>query len=48
MLLILNTIKNKSLKSDLSSNDELKQQDDFIKNKSTLLKKIRIFIKYNN
>ena len=40
MLLILNTIKNKSLKSDLSSNHELKQQDDFIKNKSTLLKKM--------
>ena len=40
MLLILNTIKNKSLKSDLSSNHELKQHDDFIKNKSTLLKKM--------
>ena len=40
MLLILNAIKNKSLKSNLSSNHELKQQDDFIKNKSTLLKKM--------
>jgi tRNA nucleotidyltransferase (CCA-adding enzyme) len=40
MLLILNTIKNKSFKSDLSSNYELKQQDNFIKNKSTLLKKM--------
>ena len=40
MLLILNTIKSKSLKSDLSSNHELKQQDNFIKNKSTLLKKL--------
>ncbi len=40
MLLILNTIKNKSFKSDLSSNNELKQQDDFIKNKSALLKKM--------
>ncbi|XOJ89479.1 multifunctional CCA tRNA nucleotidyl transferase/2'3'-cyclic phosphodiesterase/2'nucleotidase/phosphatase [Methylophilaceae bacterium Uisw_097] len=40
MLLILNTIKNKSFKSDLSSNHELKQQDDFIKNKSALLKKM--------
>ena len=40
MLLILNTIKNKSLKSDLSSNHELKEQDDFIKNKSMLLKKM--------
>ena len=40
MLLILNTIKNKSFKSDLSSNHELKQQDNFIKNKSTLLKKM--------
>ncbi|MDA7842437.1 multifunctional CCA tRNA nucleotidyl transferase/2'3'-cyclic phosphodiesterase/2'nucleotidase/phosphatase [Methylophilaceae bacterium] len=40
MLLILNTIKNKSFKSDLSSNHKLKQQDDFIKNKSALLKKM--------
>ena len=40
MLLILNTIKNKSFKSDLSCNHELKQQDDFIKNKSALLKKM--------
>ena len=40
MLLILNTIKNKSFKSDLSSNHELKQQYNFIKNKSTLLKKM--------
>ena len=40
MLLILNTIKNKSLKSDLSSNDYLKQHQDFIKNKLKLLKNI--------
>ena len=44
MLLILNTIKNKSLKSDLSNNHELKQHDDFIKNKSTLLKKIEYLL----
>ncbi len=40
MLIILNTIKNKSFKSDLSSKDDLKQQDDFIKNQSTALKKM--------
>jgi tRNA nucleotidyltransferase (CCA-adding enzyme) len=40
MLLILNTIKNKSLQSDLSSNDDIKQQDDFVKKQSTLLKKM--------
>ena len=40
MLLILNTIKNKSLQSDLSSNDDIKQQDDFEKKQSTLLKKM--------
>ena len=40
MLIILNTIKNKSLQSDLSSNDDLKQQDNFVKKQSTLLKKM--------
>ena len=40
MLLMLNTIKNKSLQSDLSSNDDIKQQDDFEKKQSTLLKKM--------
>ncbi len=40
MLIILNTIKNKSLNSDLSSNDDLKQQANFVKNQSTLLKKM--------
>ena len=40
MLIILNTIKNKSLQSDLSSNDDLKLQDNFIKKQSTLLKKM--------
>ena len=40
MLIILNTIKNKSFKSDLSRKDDLKQQDDFIKNQSTALKKM--------
>ena len=40
MLIILNTIENQSLNSDLSSNDHLKQQDDFVKNQSTLLKKM--------
>ncbi|MDC0542097.1 multifunctional CCA tRNA nucleotidyl transferase/2'3'-cyclic phosphodiesterase/2'nucleotidase/phosphatase [Methylophilaceae bacterium] len=40
MLIILNTIKIKSLQSDLSSNDDIKQQDDFIKNQSTVLKKM--------
>ena len=40
MLIILNTIKNKSFQSDLSSKDDLKQQDDFIKNQSTSLKKM--------
>ena len=40
MLIILNTIKNKSLNSDLSSNDDIKQQDDFVKKQSTLLKKM--------
>jgi len=40
MLIILNTIKNKSLQSDLSSNDDIKQQDDFVKKQSTLLKKL--------
>ena len=40
MLIILNTIKNKSFQSDLSSKDDLKQQDDFIKNQSTALKKM--------
>ena len=40
MLLMLNTIKNKSLQSDLSSNDDIKQQDDFEKKQSALLKKM--------
>ena len=40
MLVILNTIKNKSLQSDLSSIDDIKQQDDFVKKQSTLLKKM--------
>ncbi|MDA8869215.1 multifunctional CCA tRNA nucleotidyl transferase/2'3'-cyclic phosphodiesterase/2'nucleotidase/phosphatase [Methylophilaceae bacterium] len=40
MLIILNTIKNKSLKSDLSSHDDIKHQDDFVKNQSTSLKKM--------
>jgi hypothetical protein len=40
MLIILNTIKNKSLQSDLSCNDDLKQQDNFVKKQSTLLKKM--------
>ena len=40
MLIILNMIKNKSFQSDLSSKDDLKQQDDFIKNQSTALKKM--------
>ncbi|QZP17511.1 multifunctional CCA tRNA nucleotidyl transferase/2'3'-cyclic phosphodiesterase/2'nucleotidase/phosphatase [Methylophilales bacterium] len=40
MLIILNTIKNKSLQSDLSSNDDLKQQDNFVKKQSILLKKM--------
>jgi len=40
MLIILNTIENKSLNSDLSSNDDLKQQANFVKNQSTLLKKM--------
>ena len=40
MLIILNTIKNKSLQSSLSSNDDIKQQDDFVKKQSTLLKKM--------
>ena len=40
MLIILNTIKNKSLQSDLSGNDDIKQQDDFVKKQSTLLKKM--------
>jgi tRNA nucleotidyltransferase/poly(A) polymerase len=40
MLIILNTIENKALDSDLSSNDDLKQQDNFVKNQSTLLKKM--------
>ena len=40
MLIILNTIENKSLNSDLSSNDDIKQQDDFVKKQSTLLKKM--------
>ena len=40
MLIILNTIKNKSLQSDLSGNDDIKQQDDFEKKQSTLLKKM--------
>ena len=40
MLIILNTIKNKSLQSDLSSNDDIKQQADFVKKQSTLLKKM--------
>ena len=40
MLIILNTIKNKSFQSDLSSKDDIKQQDDFVKKQSTLLKKM--------
>jgi hypothetical protein len=40
MLIILNMIKNKSFQSDLSSNDDIKQQDDFVKKQSTLLKKM--------
>ena len=40
MLIILNTIKNKSRQSDLSSNDDIKQQDDFVKKQSTLLNKM--------
>ena len=40
MLVILNTIEHKSLNSDLSSNDDIKQQDDFVKKQSTLLKKM--------
>jgi len=40
MLIILNTIKNKSLQPDLSSNDDIKQQDDFVKKQLTLLKKM--------
>ena len=40
MLIILNTIKNKSLQSDLSSNDDIKQQANFVKKQSTLLKKM--------
>ena len=40
MLIILNTIKNKSLQSDFSSKDDIKQQDDFEKKQSTLLKKM--------
>ena len=40
MLIILNAIKNKSLKLDLNSNDDLRQQEDFIKNKSNLLKNL--------
>jgi hypothetical protein len=40
MLLILNTIKNKSFLCNLSTNDDMKQQDDFIKNQSTILKKM--------
>ena len=40
MLVILNTIEYKSLNSDLSSNDDLKQQDNFVKNQLTLLKKM--------
>ena len=41
MLIILNTIKNKSLQSDLSSNDDIKQKDDFVKKQSTFLKKMK-------
>ena len=40
MLAILNTIENKPLQSDLSSIDDIKQQDDFVKKQSTLLKKM--------
>ncbi|MDC6476759.1 multifunctional CCA tRNA nucleotidyl transferase/2'3'-cyclic phosphodiesterase/2'nucleotidase/phosphatase [Methylophilaceae bacterium] len=40
MLIILNTIKNKSRQSDLSSSDDIKQQDDFVKKQSTLLNKM--------
>jgi tRNA nucleotidyltransferase (CCA-adding enzyme) len=40
MLVILNTIENKPLQSDLSSNDDIKQKDDFVKKQSTLLKKM--------
>jgi tRNA nucleotidyltransferase (CCA-adding enzyme) len=40
MLVILNTIANKPLQSDLSSIDDIKQQDDFEKKQSTLLKKM--------
>ena len=40
MLVILNTIENKSPNSDLSNNDEFKQQDNFVKKQSTLLKKM--------
>jgi len=40
MLIILNTIKNRSRQSDLSSNDDIKQQDDFVKKQSILLKKL--------
>ena len=40
MLIILNTIKNKSLHSDFSSKDDIKQQDDFEKKQLTFLKKM--------
>ena len=40
MLIILNTIKNKSRQSYLSSNYDIKQQDDFVKKQLTLLKKM--------
>ena len=41
MLVILNTIKNKPLQSDLSSIDDIKQQDDFVKKQSISLKKMK-------
>ena len=40
MLVILNTIENISLNSDLSSNDDIKQRANFVKKQSTLLKKM--------
>ena len=40
MLIILNTIKNKSFQSDFSNKDDIKKQDDFEKKQSTLLKKM--------
>jgi tRNA nucleotidyltransferase (CCA-adding enzyme) len=41
MLVILNTIENKPLQSDLSSIDDIKQQDDFVKKQSISLKKMK-------